>query len=151
MWARNLCLVWFLSDFTSSPFWTTLLVRWVVHKSPYPSYPIPLNFSDHMSDEVRHYDFPSFRRFSWSLTLSNPIVLPPAYSRALIYFGRGRDWWVTCNYPRVLKEKNINRTRKSTTCAICWLTSVLHDHKRREQETHNVGLLRCAFCLLVAG
>jgi hypothetical protein len=68
--------------------------------------------------------------------LSNPILLPPAYSPALIYFGRERGWWITCNYPTVLKEKN--RNRKSTTCAICWLKSVLHEEKRREQENHNV-------------
>jgi hypothetical protein len=45
---------------------------------------------------------------------------------------------VTCNYLTVLKEKN--RNRRSTTCAICWLKSVLHEEKRREQENHNVGL-----------
>jgi hypothetical protein len=56
---------------------------------------------------------------SLSLTLSNPIFLPPAYSPALIYFGWERGWWNTCNFPTVLKEKN--RNRKSTTCAICWL------------------------------
>jgi hypothetical protein len=38
-----------------------------------------------------------------ALTLSNPIFLPPTYSPALIYFGRERGWWVTCNYPTVLK------------------------------------------------
>jgi hypothetical protein len=43
------------------------------------------------------------------LTLSNPIFLPPAYSPALINFGRERGWWITCNYPTVLKEKNRNR------------------------------------------
>jgi len=42
------------------------------------------------------------------LTLSNPIFLPTTYSPALIYFGRERGWWITCNYPMVLKEKNIN-------------------------------------------
>jgi hypothetical protein len=84
--------------------------------------------------------FSCSRRFSWSVTLSNPIFLPPTYSPALIYFGRERGWWVTCNYPTVLKEKIINRNRKSTTCAICWLKSVLHEKKRREQENHNVGL-----------
>jgi hypothetical protein len=57
-----------------------------------------------------------------TLTLSNPIFLPPAYSPALIYFGRERGWWITCNYPTVLVEKNINRNRKSKTCAICWLS-----------------------------
>jgi hypothetical protein len=72
-----------------------------------------------------------------SLTLSNPIFLPPVYSPALIYFRRKRGWWVACNYPPVLKEKNINR--KSTTLAICWLKSILHEEKRREQENHNVG------------
>jgi hypothetical protein len=71
------------------------------------------------------------------LTLSNPIFLPPAFSPALIYFGRERGWWITCNYPTVLKEKN--RNKKSTTCAICWLKSVLHKEKRRKQENHNVG------------
>jgi hypothetical protein len=40
-----------------------------------------------------------------SLTLSNPIFLPPAYSPALIYFGRERGWWVTCNYPSFKREK----------------------------------------------
>jgi hypothetical protein len=74
-----------------------------------------------------------------TLTLSNPIFLPPAYSPALIYFGRERGWWITCNYPTVLKDKNINKNRKSTICAICWLKSVLHEEKRREQENHNVG------------
>jgi hypothetical protein len=77
------------------------------------------------------------RRLSWSLTLSDPIFLPSAYSPALIYFGRERGWWVTCNYPTVLKEQNINR--KSTTCAICWLKSIIPKEKRREQENHNVG------------
>jgi hypothetical protein len=63
-----------------------------------------------------------------SLTLSDPIFLPHAYSPALIYFGQERVWWITCNYPAVLKEKN--RNRKSTTCAICWLkSSVLHEEK----------------------
>jgi hypothetical protein len=70
------------------------------------------------------------------LTLSNPIFLPPAYSPALLYFGQERGWWITGNYPTVLKEKN--RNRKSTTCAICWLKPELHEEKRREQENHNV-------------
>jgi hypothetical protein len=40
-----------------------------------------------------------------TLTLSNPIFLPHAYSLALIYFGWEKGWWITCNYPTVLKEK----------------------------------------------
>jgi hypothetical protein len=73
------------------------------------------------------------------LTLFNQIFLPPTYSPALIYFGRERYWWVTCNYPTVLSQKNRNRNRKSTTYAFCWLKSVLHEEKRREQENQNVG------------
>jgi hypothetical protein len=73
------------------------------------------------------------------LTISNPICLPPALSPDLIYFGRERGWCVTCNYTTVLKARNINRNRKSKTCAICWLKSVIHEEKRREQENHNVG------------
>jgi hypothetical protein len=96
-----------------------------------------LTLSDPMSDLVRHYDFRS-RWFSWSLTLSSPIFLPPVYSPTIIYFGRERGWCVTCNYPTVLKEKNININRKSTTCAICWLKSVLHQEKRWEQKNHNL-------------
>jgi hypothetical protein len=46
------------------------------------------------------------------LTLSNPIFLPPAYTPAVIYFGRQRVWWVTCNYPTVLKEKNIKKQKE---------------------------------------
>jgi hypothetical protein len=47
-------------------------------------------------------------------------------------FWAGRGWWITCNYPTVLKEKNINRN--ITTCAICWLKSVLHEEKRRNRK-----------------
>jgi hypothetical protein len=46
------------------------------------------------------------------LTLSNPIFLPPAYSPALIYFGWERGWWITCNYPTVLKRKNNKQKQK---------------------------------------
>jgi hypothetical protein len=53
-----------------------------------------------------------------TLTLSNPIFLPTVYSPALICFGLERGWWITCNYPTVLKEKTW-RYRKSTTWAIC--------------------------------
>jgi hypothetical protein len=84
------------------------------------------------------------------LTLSKPIFLPPAYSPALIYFGRERGLWIPCNYPTVLKEKNRNTKRKSTTCPICWLKSILHEETRREQEIYNVGLRRnipSAVCL----
>jgi hypothetical protein len=47
-----------------------------------------------------------------SLTLSNPIILPTAYSPALICFGWERGWWINCNYPTVLKEKNIQKQKE---------------------------------------
>jgi hypothetical protein len=82
------------------------------------------------------YSGPSvFTSVQFILSLSNPIFLPPAYSPALIYFRWERGWWITCNYPTVLEEININ----STTCTICWLRSVLHEEKHRGQEIHNVG------------
>jgi hypothetical protein len=46
------------------------------------------------------------------LTLSNPIFLQTAYSPGLIYFGRERGWWITCNYPTVLKEKNLEKQKE---------------------------------------
>jgi hypothetical protein len=54
-------------------------------------------------------------RYRWSclvLTLSNLIFLPTAYSTALICFGRERDWWITCNYPTVLKERNVEKKKE---------------------------------------
>jgi hypothetical protein len=78
--------------------------------------------------------FSCSRRFSWSLTLSNPIFLPPAYSPAFIYFGWEGCWWITCNYPTVLKQRIINRNRKSTTYAICWLKSVIHEETTTKSD-----------------
>jgi len=49
---------------------------------------------------------------SFPLTLSNPIFLPTTYSPALIYIGWERGWWITCNYPTVLKEKNIEKQKE---------------------------------------
>jgi hypothetical protein len=46
------------------------------------------------------------------LALSNTNILQTAYSPALIYFGRERGWWITCNYPTVLKEKNIVKQKE---------------------------------------
>ena len=39
------------------------------------------------------------------LTLSNPLLLPTAYSPALIYCGRERGWWITCWLKSVLHEE----------------------------------------------
>jgi hypothetical protein len=51
-------------------------------------------------------------------------ILPSSY-----LFWAERGWWITCNYPTVLKEKNTET--QSKTCAVCWLKSVLHEEKRR--------------------
>jgi hypothetical protein len=54
------------------------------------------------------------------LTLSNPIFLPTAYSPAFIYFGRERGWWITCDYPAVLKEKNIEKQKEYNLCYVLY-------------------------------
>jgi hypothetical protein len=46
------------------------------------------------------------------------IFLPPAYSPALIYFGRERAWWITCNYPTVLKEKKTERVQPALSVGL---------------------------------
>jgi len=46
------------------------------------------------------------------LTLSNPVFLPTAYSPALICSGRERGWWITCNYPTVLKDKKHKKQKE---------------------------------------
>jgi hypothetical protein len=45
------------------------------------------------------------------LTLSNPIFLPTAYSPAIVCFRQERGWWITCNYPTVLKHKETERVQ----------------------------------------
>jgi hypothetical protein len=50
--------------------------------------------------------------FNKTLAFFNPIFLPTTYSPALIWFGRERGWWVTCNYPTVLKEKNTEKPKE---------------------------------------
>jgi hypothetical protein len=47
-----------------------------------------------------------YYKYTLLLTLSNPIFLPTAYSPDLICFEQERGWWITCNYPTVLQEKN---------------------------------------------
>jgi hypothetical protein len=46
------------------------------------------------------------------LTLYNPIFLPTACPPALICFGQERGSWITCNYPTVLKEKNMEKQKE---------------------------------------
>jgi hypothetical protein len=55
---------------------------------------------------------PPLEKNQEQLTLSNPIFLPTAYSPVLICFGRERRWWITCNYPTVLKEKNREKQKE---------------------------------------
>jgi hypothetical protein len=69
------------------------------------------------------------------LTLSNPIFCHPHTPQLLSILG-GKEVGGLLVIILVLKEKNINRNRKSTTCSICWLKSVLHEEKSREQENH---------------
>jgi hypothetical protein len=58
-----------------------------------------------------------------TLTLSNPIFLPTAYSPALICSGQERGWWITCNYFTVLKEKNREKQKEYN---LCYLLAKVH-------------------------
>jgi hypothetical protein len=58
------------------------------------------------------------RIITTKLTLSNTIFLPTTSSPALICFGRKRRWWTTCNYPTVLKEKNMEKQKE---CSLRYL------------------------------
>jgi hypothetical protein len=102
-------------DFLSLSFVTALKLlfptEWLVYLKNRPS--LLLNpFQSYVGPRPTLW-FSCSRRFSWSLALTNPIFLPLAYSPVLIYFGRERSWWITCDYPTVLKEKNRNRTHKN--------------------------------------
>jgi hypothetical protein len=52
------------------------------------------------------------KHFVYVLTLSNPILMAPAYSPALLYFGREKGSWITCNYPTVLKHMACRETER---------------------------------------
>jgi hypothetical protein len=66
-----------------------------------------------------------------SLTLSNPIFLPTAYSPALICFGREKGWWITCNYPTVLKEKI---TEKQKEYSLRYLSTNVRKKKKKTSD-----------------
>jgi hypothetical protein len=71
------------------------------------------NFPLHNTlNNVCWYDTKLCSKIYVSLTLSNPIFLPTAHTPALIHFGWERGWWITCNYPTVLKEQNIEKQKK---------------------------------------
>ena len=79
-----------------------------------------------------------------ALTLSNPIFLPTAYSPALIYlhpsslpFSYKHDHVNTTH--NHFKTHGLPRNRKSTTCAICWPKSVLHEEKRPTDSDSGAG------------
>jgi hypothetical protein len=40
------------------------------------------------------------------------VFLPTAYFPALICFGKEIGWWITCNYPTVLKEINKEKQKE---------------------------------------
>jgi hypothetical protein len=70
---------------------------------PVPAKVLPIMTGGRLTCVANFNNFAVINLFS--LTLSNPIFLPTAYSPALIYFGRERGWWITCNYRTVLKKK----------------------------------------------
>jgi hypothetical protein len=75
-----------------------------------PGVPVLLKSGQEPPEDGRKYG-PKHVRTSF-LALSNPIFLPTAYSPALICFDRERGWWITCNYPTVLKEKSTEKQKE---------------------------------------
>jgi hypothetical protein len=83
---------------------------------------------------------------SISLTLSNQIFLPTAHSPTLICFGWERGWWITCNYPTILKEKNVDKHKEYN---LRYLLAKVHttwgkasDRLRQRANKHNKNCVR---------
>jgi hypothetical protein len=72
------------------------------------------------------------------LTLSNPIFLPTAYSQALIFL-QVQPCKYNAQSPVHINTHGLPRNRKSTTCAIRWLKSVLHEEKCRTGSDSRAG------------
>jgi hypothetical protein len=68
------------------------------------------------------------------LILSNPIFLPPTYSPALFILGEKEVGGLLVIILQFKREKH--KQKQYNLCYICWLKSVLHEEKRREQENH---------------
>jgi len=87
-------------------------------------------------------------------------ILPSSYLCIPAIFLQAQQCEYNAQSPFHIKSHGLSRNRKSTTCAICWPKSVLHEEKRRtgsnsragatkscrtssdigvEQENHNVG------------
>jgi hypothetical protein len=87
-------------------------------------------------------------------------ILPSSYLFIPAIFLQAQPREYNAQSPVHIKTHGLLRNRKSTTCAICWPKSVLHEEKRRtgsdsgagatktcqtssdigaEQENHNVG------------
>jgi hypothetical protein len=79
----------------------------------------------------------------YSLILSNPIILPTAYSPALIYFGweRGyeRNRANTTHYQLFTSKHMACRETERVQPALRWLKSVLHEEKRRTGSDNGAG------------
>jgi hypothetical protein len=71
------------------------------------------------------------------LTLFNPIFLPPAYSTTLIYFGRERDWWFTCNYPTDLTLNLL----MSHICGVSKTFCEWYQKTNKTEDTNKVSLV----------
>jgi hypothetical protein len=87
-------------------------------------------------------------------------ILPSSYLFIHAIFLQAQPCEYNAQSPVHIKTHGLSRNRKSTTCAICWPKSVLHEEKRQtgsdsgagatktcrtssdigaEQENHNVG------------
>jgi hypothetical protein len=57
---------------------------------------------------LRHYYLSVFRSFNpFQSNFSANRILPNSYS-----FWAERGWWITCDYPTLLKEKNVEKQKE---------------------------------------
>jgi hypothetical protein len=89
------------------PNWHAERFPWHAENTAVPNFFLFLLANQSLYCQQYIYIYSIYSNRSLFLTLSNLIFLPTAYSPALICFGRERVWWITCNYPTVLKEKNM--------------------------------------------
>jgi hypothetical protein len=111
-----------------------------------------------LSTMLTHHSSTTLNPFQSNFSANR--ILPSSYLFIPAIFLQAQPHEYNAQSPVHIKTQGLPRNRKSTTCAICWPKSVLHEEKRRtgsdskasatkmcrtssdigaEQENHNVG------------
>ena len=134
------------------------MCRWLTYSLAYKS---SQGISKDEWNSYEHSSVVSFNpfqsNFSANHILPSPYLFTP-FIHAIFLQAQPREY--NTQSPVHIKTHGLPRNRKSTTCAICWPKSILHEEKRRtgsdsgagttktcrtssdigaEQENHNVG------------